>query len=412
MTPENLLSRVGRLEESGSDQKPGGIVMVEIDRFRQLRGQQGFRAVFRLARQVRKDLISHLDDRGEIHRFGLSGFIMILPALDAGELQSMAEDLFAGLSQSTFDIGNDAMAISASMAVAKFDHRFAGADRLLVSMAERIEEIMADGGNQLAFVEPGVSANLALDSEEHMLGLLMDALRSNRLRVVFQPLLATNSESHIRSFQMLPRLSSSDGHLIAAAEFIPVARAAKLLPVLDRWMVNHAVKLFRGPLKSQSVRLFINQSDALLAESGRLEWLIDTLRKSAGLNGKIVIELRLDDAMAHLKHSAQLISEARDHGAEVCLSMVDEHSRWDLLAGKLECEFLRMSPGFVTHLATEPDLEKRFLQISKPLRDKGTRIIVPMIEDQRTAASMWRTGADFMQGNMIQEPEDTIALEE
>ncbi len=412
MTPENLLSRIGRLEKSGSDEKPGGIVMVEIDRFRQLRGQQGFRAVFRLVRQVRKDLVSHMDERGEVHRFGLSGFIMIMPAVDADELQAMAEEIFASLSQSTFDIGNDAMAISASMAVAKFDLRFAGPDRLLVIMAERLEQIMADGGNQLAFVEPGVSANLALDSEEHMLGLLMDALRSNRLKVVFQPLLATSPESDMRSFQMLPRLRSSDGHLIPAAEFIPIARTAKLLPVLDRWMITHAVKLFRGPLKSQSVRLFINQSDALLSENERLEWLIDTLRKSAELNGNIVIELRLEDAMAHMKHTAQLIGQARDHGAAVCLSMVDEHSRWDLLAGKLECEFLRMSPGFVTHLATEPDLEKRFLEISKPLRDSGTRIIVPMIEDQKTAASMWRTGADFMQGNMIQEPEDTISLED
>jgi EAL domain-containing protein (putative c-di-GMP-specific phosphodiesterase class I) len=33
-----------------------------------------------------------------------------------------------------------------------------------------------------------------------------------------------------------------------------------------------------------------------------------------------------------------------------------------------------------------------------------------MIENPEMAASMWRSGADFMQGNMIQAPEDSIAV--
>lgn len=412
MTPENLLSRISRLAESATDDKPGGVVLVEIDRFRLLRGQLGFRAVLQLARQVRNALVSRLDHRGEVHRFGLSGYIIILTGLDDAELQSVAEELFADLSRHAFEMGDDSMAISTSMVVAKFDHRFAGADRLVVALAERVEALVANGGNELACVEPGVSANLARDSEEHMLGLLMEALRSNRLRVVFQPLLATRPDGAKRSFQMLPRLKSCDGRLIPAAEFIPIARAANLLPVLDRWMIAHAFKLLNGPLKSQSIRLFINQSDALLAENERLEWLIHKLEKASGLNSAIVIELRLEDAMAHLKNSAHLIAAARQHGMAVCVSMVDEHSRWDLLTGKLACDFLRMAPGFVSRLTTEPELEKRFMEISHEARGNGARIIMPMIEDQQTAASMWRTGADYMQGNMIQEPEDSIALEE
>jgi EAL domain-containing protein (putative c-di-GMP-specific phosphodiesterase class I)/GGDEF domain-containing protein len=412
MAPENLISRIVRFEQAASEQSPGGVLLVEVDRFRQLRAQLGFRSLFALVRQARARIGEGVAERGEVFRFGLSGFVVVLPGVDVVELQHLASELFDGLSRQVYEVNDESMAISVSMVVARFDHRFAGADRMLVALSERLEKVSSEGGNALSFVEPGVSATLALDSEDHMLGLLMEALQQNRIKVVFQPLLATRADEQKRSFQMLPRLQTSDGELIAAAEFIPIARAARLLPVLDRWMVTHAAKLLRGPLQSQSVRLFINQSDALLTDPARLEWLIATLARVSNSSGKLVVELCLDDAMSHLKRSARLIAGVRENGGAVCFSMVNEHSRWDLLAGALRCDFLRMSPGFVARLSIEPDLEQRFLKLSEPVRERGVRVIMPMIEDQKTAASMWRTGADFMQGNMIQEPEDTIALEE
>ena len=412
MTPENLISRLEHFEQSMSGDKPGGIVLVEIDRFRQLRSQLGYRLLFGLVRKVRQTLVAELEKPGEVYRFGLSRFVISLPEVSGEELQSMANRIFASLSQQTFEIGADYIAISTSVVLARFDPRFAGADRMMVALSDRLEQVLAAGGNEIACVEPGVSSTLAMGSEDHMLGLLMDGLHHNSLKVVFQPLLATRADESLRSYQMLPRLQASDGQLIPAAEFMSVALAARLLPVLDHWMINRAVRLLRGPLESQGVRLFVNQSDAALGEADRLEGLIETLSKFSGSQGVLVVELRLEEAMAHLRQAARLMRATRHAGAAVCFSAVDEHSRWDLLDGDLGCDFLRMSPGFVKRLTTEPDLEKRFLEISKPAREKGIRIIMPMIEDQKTAASMWRSGADFMQGNMIQEPEDTIGLEE
>ena len=412
MTPENLISRIARFEEAASEQSPGGVLLVTVDRFRQLRSQLGFRLLFALIRKVRARLGDGVEAPGEVFRFGLSSFVIVLPKAEIDDLQHLAGELFSSLSRQSFDVDDESMAISVSMVVARFDPRFAGADRMLVAMSERLEKVLGEGGNELSYLEPGVSAMLALDSEDHMLGLLMEALQHNGVKVVFQSLLATGADEPTRSYQMLPRLQTTDGELIVAAEFIPVAKAARLLPVLDRWMVTHAVKLLRGPLKAEPVRLFINQSDALLTDPERLQWLIETLDKLSSLTGKLVIELPLDDAMSHLKHSAQLITRVREAGSGICFSMVDEHSRWDLLGGDLDCDFLRMSPGFVARLSNLPDLEERYLKLSEPVRKRGVRVIMPMIEDQATAASMWRTGADFMQGNMIQEPEDTIALEE
>jgi EAL domain-containing protein (putative c-di-GMP-specific phosphodiesterase class I) len=243
-----------------------------------------------------------------------------------------------------------------------------------------------------------------------MLGLLMEALHKDAMKVVFQPLLATSGREETENYQMLPRLAAGDGKLITAAEFLPSAREAALLPVLDRWMTVHALRLLRGPLKGQDVRLFINQSEALLTEAARREWLAGRLSSESGLATHLVLELPLEDALAHLDGATELLQLARRLGVAVCLSHVDEHSRWDLLAEELFVDYVRMSPAFVSRLTEDPSLEKEFMEVARTAREKGMRVIMPMIEDPRTAASMWRSGADYMQGNMIQAPEDSIAV--
>jgi len=302
------------------------------------------------------------------------------------------------------------VAITVSLAHARFDHRFTQVDELLVPLVRRVEHIERDGGNALAAVRPGISASKAKSSSDHMLSLLMEALRMDSIKVVFQPLLATRGRETTESYQMLPRLASGDGKLIAAAEFLPIAREAALLPVLDRWMTVHASRLLRGPFADRDARLFINQSDALLADSERRQWLSRHLASEAELAGRLVLEIPLEDAMAHLRGAAQLLEIAREHEIGVCLSHVDEHSRWDLLTRELAVNFVRMSPDFVARLTQDPSLEERFQELSEPVRAQGVRTIMPMIEDPQTAASMWRSGADLMQGNMIQEPEDSIAV--
>ena len=64
MTPENLLSRIGRFEESATNDEPGGVFLVEIDRARQLRDQLGFRLLFTLVRQIRGVLKDGVGARG------------------------------------------------------------------------------------------------------------------------------------------------------------------------------------------------------------------------------------------------------------------------------------------------------------------------------------------------------------
>ncbi|QKK02593.1 MAG: EAL domain-containing protein [Pseudomonadota bacterium] len=408
MTPEKLIARVSALLQSGAASEAGGLIIVRLDRAAQLRDRFGLSGLLKLTAQLMRRFKDGTDTDLVVVRLDPATLIVLAAQAGVDQLDRLSRREFADLSETPFKIDCQSVAVTASMVTCAFSYRFTDADEMLVAMLRRIEEIAAAGGNELGQVKPRMLASRALNSSQHMLGLLMESLQKDAVKVVFQPLMATGKDAAWSNYQMLPRLCTSDGKLIAAAEFLPLAREASLIPVLDRWMLVHAIRLFQGALKGQHVRLFINQSDALLAEPERLDWLIRQLEKAPQTSRRLVIELRLDDAMSHLDRARALLESAREVGLEVCLTMVDEHSRWDLLEDGLGSDYIRMSPDFVARLTHERALEKRFAEITARVRKAGTRIIVPMVEDSETAASMWRSGVDFMQGNMIQAPEEAI----
>ena len=38
----------------------------------------------------------------------------------------------------------------------------------------------------------------------------------------------------------------------------------------------------------------------------------------------------------------------------------------------------------------------------------GLRVIGPSVEDPRAAAALWSSGIDYLQGNLVQEPEHAL----
>ncbi|NBD95347.1 MAG: EAL domain-containing protein [Gammaproteobacteria bacterium] len=410
MAPDELLQGLAEQMQAGATEGRGGVILLRFDRSRMMRDQLGFSGLAALSERVAEYIADRLEGDVETARFDWGSLLVTVKDRSGKALDEAARSLFDSLADQTFAVLDDDVALTVSLSFARFDHRFTDVDEMLLPMLRQVEQIESEGGNAMAEARPGISARMALDSTDHMLGLLMEALRTDSIRVVFQPLLATSGQDATENYQMLPRLAAGDGKLITAAEFLPLAREASLLPVIDRWMTVHAMHLLRGPLQDRDVRLFINQSEALLADAARRQWLDKQLGSDPAMAKHTVLELPLEDAMAHLKGARDLFEVARRRGFGICLSHIDEHSRWELLSGELEPDYIRMAPGFVARLAREPSLEKRFMSLSETVREQGTRIIMPMIEDTQTAASMWRSGADYMQGNMIQAPEDSIAV--
>ena len=394
---------------SGEADQPSACLCVALDHWDRLREQYGYSALINLVGEVRGVMSAGSDVEILVCRLNERCLLAFLPRCCLATAEQQAEKLFRLLGQELFAMGEETVALSVSLCFTEFDHRFTSADGLLLDLVRSTEQLSASGGNTVKRVRPSVSADQASASDQQMLGLLMESLRKDAVKLLFQPLMATAGEPS-KSFQVLPRITASDGSLISASQFVPVAREAQVLELLDRWMLQQAIQLLVNEYHLQPVRLFLSQGESLLINPERREWLRRLIEKHPTVSGKLVLDFALDDALANLKSAGEFLALADKLGIGVCLSRVDEYSKWDLLAGRLQVDYIKMSPGFVLRLGQESALEQEFQLISAQARKQGTRIIMPMVEDAKVAAHLWRTGADYLQGYMIEKEAETLEL--
>lgn len=412
MTLEQFVEKLSVAYEgfsSSETDRPSACLCLAFDRWERLRARYGYSGLVALTGKIQQLLRDQADVEAFVCRLNEHCLLAFLPHCSLATVEKQAAKLFGLVGGQTFPIGKESVALSVTLAYSEFDHRFTSADQLLVNLVKGTEGVSQAGGNTIRHIKPDVSAGAASGGDRQILGLLMESVRKNAVKVLFQPLLATAGEPS-KSFQMLPRLASPDGSLVTAASFVPVARQAQVLGVLDRWMLQRAIQLLTNDYHLQPLRLFLSQGDSLLVNPERREWLRKLLEKHPGVSGKLVLDFSLDDALANLNSTAELLALAAERGVEICFSRVDEHSRWDLLQGDLKVAYIKMSSDFVQRLGQDERIESVYQKTSALVRKQGTKIIMPMAEDAEAAANLWRTGADYLQGYMIEKESERLQL--
>lgn len=405
---DNLVDAFEAFSRGETDQ-PSACLCLALDHWDRLREHYGYSALINLVGGVRAVMVAGCDVEILVCRLNERCLLALFPHCSLSMAEKQADKLFRLIGQELFPVGDETVALSVSLCFSEFDHRFTTADGLLLDLVKNTEQLSASGGSMVKRVHPNVSADQASASDQQMLGLLMESLRKDAVKIMFQPLMATAGEL-AKSFQILPRITASDGSLIPASQFVPVAREARVLGLLDRWMLQQAIQLLVKDYHAQPVRFFLSQGESLLINPERREWLCRLIEKHPDVSGKLVLDFALDDALAHVKSAGEFLALADELGIGVCLSRVDEYSNWDLLAGRLQVNYIKMSPGFVRRLGQDSAVEQEFQLISARARKQGTRVIMPMVEDAKVAAHLWRTGADYLQGYMIEKEAETLEL--
>lgn len=215
------------------------LMMLDLDRFKQVNDTLGHPAGDELLKQVAQRLQRIIGNTGEIGRLGGDEFQIILPDIeDRGRLGDLAARVIQMVSQPySIDGSRAIIGTSVGVAVAPFD----GVEtEELVSAADLALYAAKGGGRgQYRFYSSELKdgANLRRQIEED----LRDALVQGQLELHYQPLVdATTHE--VRSFECLVRWHHPERGWVSPGDFIPIAEEANLIADLGEWVLKQACK--------------------------------------------------------------------------------------------------------------------------------------------------------------------------
>ena len=285
-------------------------------------------------------------------------------------------------------------------------------------------ELFSDAGSLLDAVEQSartarsapiglvqyIPAAIASEPADALVAAMRAGLAESNFELLFQPIVSVAGGNDAQ-FQTLLRLRDPDGTLHRAAHLVPAAESAGLMPDIDRWVLGEAIELLhREQEESRQVRLFVSQSPRTLADEAHAQWLLERLSGRAIDGASLVIDLRLDDALVHdvtLRHFGELLLPA---GVRLCLSQFVHSPEAEALLQQLPLAYLRLSPRYC-HAHSDTQLRDELRGVIDRAHRQGLQVIGPQVEDPQCAATLWMSGIDFIQGNLVQQAEVNLEFD-
>jgi EAL domain-containing protein (putative c-di-GMP-specific phosphodiesterase class I)/PleD family two-component response regulator len=387
-----LLQRIAAAIGAGS--AGAGALFVEIQNATALRERYGYAGFEQLMLDAGKR-IGELAGACPGARLNDNAFLVFAPE-GAQSLEVLTRRLRDGIRTSSFDMAGMPQHLGTAIGYSTLDHDFADAGSVLdaVEQAARAARAEPTSLSQWQPTERGA------DPAGSLADAMRAGLRDEAFELRFQPIVAVAGGNEAQ-FQVLLRMHDGDGVVHTAGELVPVAENIGLMPDIDRWVLQQAIDLLHRKRSERSLRLFVSQSPLTLARDLHGAWLQEML-ESHGIDGpSLVIDLRLDDALVHSITLRRFCEQLMPVGVQFCLSQYAHGNEADALLQQLPLGYVRLSPRY-SHAHSDTPLRDELRGAIDSAQRLGLQVIGPQVEDAQGAATLWMSGIDFIQGNLVQ----------
>jgi len=213
------------------------VMLVDLDRFKQINDTLGHPAGDALLKQVAERLLKMVGQSDEVCRLGGDEFQIMLPDCeDRGTLGDLASKIIGSLSQ-PYSVDGKRCIIGASIGVAISPFDGLTSEAIVKGADLALYEAKGNGRGRFRFY----SKDLQQSGEERRLLKedLRDAISKGEMELAYQPIVSAKTNI-VEGFEALLRWNHSERGQISPTLFIPIAEEANLIWELGEWAIHQA----------------------------------------------------------------------------------------------------------------------------------------------------------------------------
>lgn len=241
---------------------------------------------------------------------------------------------------------------------------------------------------------------------------LQDAIRENRLQLLFQPVVSIAGQSEDR-YQVYTQLLSKEGAKISVAELLPSIERSGVSAMLDRWVVTTALKkLSEHTSQSPNSLFFIKLTAGALNDQKFTPWLEKQCADLKVDPFRLVFDMREESIVSHLKDARDFATRLQQLGCQIAIDAFGISQEPSKLLSMIPASYLKLSFQLMASLKTG-DQEKidAIKHICEQAKEKNTMTIAPFVESAEALSQIWSINIDFVSGDFFREPNENLGYD-
>ncbi|MBT8137829.1 MAG: EAL domain-containing protein [Gammaproteobacteria bacterium] len=382
------------------------VCYLDLDRFKAVNDTCGHMAGDNMLREVAGLIREQVRDSDSVARLGGDEFGMLLFGCPLEKARQIADDACRAVEDYRFVWRDRIFQVGVSIGLVEIGHESGTVVDALMA-ADSACYVAKQSRSRVHVYSARDEAVARNKGEIAWLQRLQVALKDNKFELHAQPIVSVDGKvTDGPAFEVLLRLHDDGGREIAPGEFIEAAERYKLMPRIDRWVIETAFSaLGSGGLRLPDNRsCTINLSGQTIGDGQFLEFVVECLDRTGVIPDRICFELTESSVITNIGHARRFIEVL--HGMGCRFALDDFGSGLGSLANlrELSMDFIKIDGSFLKNLETDAVNQAMVTAMIKLARTLDIKVVAEQVEDRESLDAIRKLGVDFVQGYAIGRP--------
>lgn len=268
--------------------------------------------------------------------------------------------------------------------------------------------------NQISATAASVSSQASTNiiNPELTAARIVQAIEGDEFRLYHQKILSLKTDANAPDhYEILIRMSEEENNLMPPGTFLPLVEKFKMMPRLDRWVVNYMIKWLSAHQTTPGTKFCINIARDTLLCADFPAFVQKQLQQNKIPPDALCFEIEESDALADPTATSVFAEKIRQLGCLISLCSISYKQASVNLLKKINVDIIKIDGSLVYNIPyDEKDLAK-VAAINRIAHTIKIQTVAELVENEEIIIKLREIGVDFAQGFGVARPRPLNELE-
>ena len=384
------LYNINRLKKDLEGKREATLLLLNIDRFKDLNDYYGFEIGDRVLKGIAEKLRSILPDQTTLYRVGRHEFALLRNnTFDPNEIIDLMEEARDIVCTSP---GLEELRITMTGGIAQLQKE------RLIEKASIALNAARERNKPFEYYRDSKEFEAKYAHRLHWMKEFEDAIREDRLVVYCQPIVSVHDPKE-KKYEALVRLVDRNGKIHSPGAFLEVVQNTHLYIQITRTVIRKAFAAFRENGCSFSLNVGIDDIKDAMCRS----IIFDSLRNYPD-PGRVTFEILESEEVSDFELVNEFIEDIHRLGARVAIDDFGSgYSNFHYLL-KMHVDYYKIDASLIRSIVEDEDARLLVEIIVGFAKKLGIETIAEYVENEAIAACCKEIGIDYLQGYYFGKP--------